>query len=92
MPFVLCGLAVEVRGCAGVVQVWHEGVMVAQHPRHTAERLLIDPAHYEGDGDERVSPPVPLGQMGQKLQEILEHAGASSVPLDLYAALAEVAR
>jgi transposase len=91
VPFVHCGLAVEVRGCAEVVQVLHDGQVVAEHPRHSRQRLLLDPAHYEGVGNERVSPPLPLGKLGQRLQEIVllpvEHR-----PLDLYAALAEVAR
>lgn len=91
VPFVLCGLPVEVRGCCGVVQVWHEGRVVAEHPRQTQERLLIDPSHYAGEGDERVSPPVPLGRMGRRLQEILEMP-VEQRPLDLYAALAEVSR
>jgi Integrase core domain len=91
VPFVLCGRQVEVRGCACAVQVWHDGQVVAEHPRHTQERLLIDPSHYDGPGDERVAPPVPLGQMGRRLQEILE-LPVEQRPLDLYAALAEVAR
>jgi transposase len=91
VPFVLCGLQVEVRGCPGVVQVWHQGRVVAEHPRQTQQRLLIDPSHYDGPGDERVSPPVPLGRMGQRLQEILEMP-VQQRPLDLYAALAEVSR
>jgi hypothetical protein len=88
---VLCGQQVELHGCASVVQVWHDGVVVAEHPRHTPERLLIDPSHYEGLGNERVAPPVPLGKMGRRLQEILEMP-VEQRPLDLYAALAEVSR
>src|SRR4051794_11178940 len=91
VPFVLCGLQVEVRGCAGVVQVWHEGRVRAEHPRHTPERLLLDPSHYDGEGDERVAAPQPLGRMGRRLQEILEMP-VEKRPLDLYAALAEVSR
>jgi transposase len=91
VPFRLCGLPVEVRGCAGRVQIWHGGQVVAAHPRHTPERLLIDPSHYDGPGDDRVAPPVPLGRMGRKLPEILEMP-VEQRPLDLYAALAEVAR
>jgi hypothetical protein len=91
VPFVLCGLRVEVRGCAEVVQVWHEGAVVAEHPRHSRQRLLIDPKHYEGPGDERVMPPVPLGKLGQKLQQIVAQP-VEQRPVDLYAALAEVAR
>jgi transposase len=91
VPFRLCGLAVEVRGCCGTVQVWHDGAMVASHARHTAQRLLIEQAHYEGEADDRVIPPVPLGRMGQRLQEILEMP-VEQRPVDLYAALAEVSR
>jgi transposase len=91
VPFRLCGRPVELRGCAEVVQVWHDGRVVAEHPRHTQERLLLDPSHYEGPGDERVAPPVPLGQMGRRLQEILE-LPVEQRPVDLYAALAEVSR
>jgi hypothetical protein len=91
VPFVLCGLAVEVRGCAEVVQVLPDGRVVAEHPRHSRARLLLDPAHYEGPGDDRVTPPVPLGRMGQRLQEIIQQP-VERRPLDLYAALAEVAR
>ncbi len=91
VPFVLCGLAVEVRGCAEVVQVLHAGCVVAEHPRYGRARLVLQPAHYEGAGDERVAPPVPLGKMGQRLQEIVL-LPVEQRPLDLYAALAEVAR
>ena len=91
VPFVLCGLAVEVRGCAEVVQVLHQGRVMAEHPRHSRARLLLQPAHYEGPGDERVAPPVPLGKMGQRLQEIVLQP-VEQRPVDLYAALAEVAR
>ena len=42
----------EVRGCAAVVQVWYDGRVVAEHPRHTQQRLLINPSHYDGPGDE----------------------------------------
>ena len=91
VPFVLTGLQVEVRGCAGVVQVWHQGHLRAEHPRQSQARLLIEPSHYDGPGDERVAAPVPLGAMGRRLQEILEMP-VQQRPVDLYAALAEVAR
>jgi len=91
VPFVLCGLAVEVRGCAASVQVVHDGRVVAEHPRGSRERVVLDPAHYDGPGDDRVAPPVPLGRMGRRLQEIVLQP-VESRPMDLYAALAEVAR
>ena len=91
VPFVLCGREVEVRGCSGTVQVLCDSRVVAEHPRGTAERVLIQPAHYDGPGNERVVPPTPLGRMGRRLQEIVS-LPVEQRPLDLYAALAEVAR
>jgi hypothetical protein len=91
VPFHLLGRVVEVRGCAGGVQVLADAAVVARHPRHTEALLVIDPAHYEGEASEDVLPPVPLGRMGKKLQEIAALAPEKR-PLDLYAALAEVAR
>jgi len=91
VPFVLCGLSVEVHGCVEVLQVLFEGQVVAEHPRHSRARLLLEPTHYEGPGDARVAAPVPLGKMGRRLQEILARP-VEQRPLDLYAALAEVSR
>ena len=91
MPIALAESAVEVRGCARVVQVWSEGQVVAEHPRPSRERIWIDPRHYEGPSTERVEAPVPLGRMGRRLQEIWAMAPEQR-PLDLDAALAEVAR
>lgn len=91
VPFALAESTVEVRGCARAVQVWSEGQLQATHPRHSRERILIDPRHYEGPSTERVEAPVPLGRMGRRLQEIWAMAPEQR-PLDLYAALAEVAR
>ena len=54
-------------------------------------RLLIDPAHCEGPSTLEVQAPPPLGRMGARLQQIAALAPEQR-PLDLYAALAEVAR
>ena len=91
MPFRLVGRTVEVRGCAGRVQVLSNVAVVALHPRHTKELLVIDPTHYEGEATEHLLPPTPLGRMGWRLQEIALLAPEQR-PLDLYAAVAEVAR
>lgn len=91
VPFAYVGQAVEVRGCAGKVQILSGGRILREYPRHTQERLLTDPTCYEGEPTDKVLPPVPLGKMGRKLQEIWEMPVARR-PLDLYAALAEVAR
>ena len=48
VPFRSATQRVEVRDCAGTVQVLAGGGVVAVHARHTAERLVIDPRHFEG--------------------------------------------
>ena len=64
---------------------------MAPHPRHTRERLLIDPTHYDGPSTDRVLRADPAGPDGPKLQELWALTPAAP-PIDLYAALAEVAR
>jgi transposase len=91
VPFPYADRRVEVRGCAGVVQIWADGRVLKEYPRRTEERLLMDPDCFEGEATDRVRPPPPLGRMGRKLQEIYE-TPVEARPLDLYAALAEVAR
>jgi transposase len=91
VPFRFAGQSVEVRGCAGTVQVWAESQVVAEHARHTRQRLLIDPRHYEGESTARVIAPPPLGRMGRRMQEIWAMAPERR-PIDQYAAYAEVAR
>ena len=91
VPFRYVDRRVEVRGCAGKVQILAEGRVVREYPRHTAERILLDPSCYEGEATERTRPPLPLGKMGQRLQELWE-LPVQKRPVDLYAALAEVAR
>lgn len=91
VPFHLIGRTVEVRGVTGRVRVLFDTTLVAEHRRHTRELLVIDPSHYEGEATEAVLPPTPLGRMGRRLQEIALLAPERR-PLDLYAALAEVAR
>jgi transposase len=91
VPFRYAEREIEVRGCAEQVQMWVDGQVIARHPRHTRSRLLIEPSHYDGPGDDRVRAPVPLGKMGRRLEEIAALVPEQR-PLDLYAALAEVAR
>jgi hypothetical protein len=64
---------------------------VARHPRGTARRLVLDPRHYDGPNTDRVLAPPPLGRMGRRLQELAE-APVMQRSIELYAALAEVAR
>jgi len=91
VPFRYAGRLVEVRGYAGTVQIWAEGQLLREYPRGTQERLLLDRTCYEGEATDRVLPPVPLGRRGQRLEEILQMP-VQQRPIDLYAALMEVAR
>jgi len=91
VPFGFVGQRVEVRGCADTVQILADGRIVREYPRGTAERVLIDPSCYEGEATATLLPPRPLGRMGRRLEEI-RALPVEQRPLDLYAALAEVAR
>jgi hypothetical protein len=91
VPFSWLGRRVEVRGCSRQVQIYADGAIVAQHARQGRERIVIDPQHYEGESTDTVLQPTPLGRMGRKLQEIAAMSPQKR-PIDLYAALAEVAR
>jgi transposase len=91
VPFAHVGRLVELRGAAGVVQILAGASIIAEHPRHTERRLVIDPAHYEGRSTPTVIAPTPLGRLGQRLQA-LAAMPVERRPIDLYAALAEVAR
>jgi transposase len=91
VPYHLVGDRVEVRGVAGAVQVLKACEIVAAHPRGTERRLLIDQRHYDGPNTERVIAPPPLGRMGARIQELAQ-APVARHSIELYAALAEVAR
>ena len=91
VPFALVGRSVEVRGCAEHVQVLHGAAVVAEHPRRGESRIVLDPAHFEGASTATVLAPQPLGRMGRRLADIAAMVPQRR-PLDLYAALAEVAR
>jgi transposase len=91
VPYVHADQHVEVRGCAGKVQILAGGEVIREYPRGTPERVLIDQSCYEGPATDRVLPPVPLGKMGRRLAELMAMP-VQQRPLDLYEALAGVAR
>ena len=91
VPFAHVGRAVTVHGCSRVVQVWFDGHLVAEHVRRGRELMVIDPRHFEGEDTKDVLPPLPLGRLGRRLQEITGMQPQKR-PIDLYAALAEGAR
>jgi hypothetical protein len=103
VPFVWVGRLVDIWGTLNHVVIRAEGAEIARHPRHTPERLLIEPDHYEGVSTDRVERPTPLGRRGR-----LQMAGLSSPsrralahlpahdqvrrPLDAYVQLVEALR
>lgn len=91
VPFQHVGRTVEVRGCAGRVQILLDGTVLREYPRHTAERILVDPSCYEGESTDRVLAPTPLGKLGSRLEQIYAMP-VEQRPVDLYADLAEVQR
>jgi hypothetical protein len=93
VPSLYARRTVEVRGGSGCVQILDPQTarVLVSYPRHTQERIWINPACYEGPGTAEVIRPKPLGRMARKLQEIAA-LPVERRPMDLYAALAEVAR
>ena len=91
VPFEYVGRQVEVHGCAGKVQIWADGKVIKEYPRHTRQLILIDPGCYEGESTERVLAPRPLGRMGRRLQQLMQQP-VQMRSIDIYAALMEVAR
>ena len=62
VPFAYCGCSVELRGCADTVEIWCDGLLLQEHPRHTPERVVIDPSCYEGEATDQVLAPKPLAR------------------------------
>lgn len=91
VPFRFVERTVEVRGCVDTVQIVADSEVVAVYPRGGLKRIHVDPRCYEGDATDRVLPPSPLGRMAARMQELVQMP-VEQRPLDLYAALAEVAR
>jgi transposase len=91
VPFSLVDQTVEVRGCAGSVQIYHAGERVREYPRHTAELVLIDESCYEGAATDRVLPPLPLGKLGKRILELADEP-VQRRSIEWYADLMEVAR
>jgi transposase len=65
VPFAWVDHDVEVLGTAAHVLVMGGGKEIARHPRRTEARLLLDPAHFEGESTDRVIRPTPLGRRAQ---------------------------
>jgi transposase len=97
VPFALVGHTVEVRGTAQHVVVLSEGRELARHARHTPARLVLVPAHYDGDSTATVRAPTPLGRRARlQLASLaglpgLPEPAAVARPLAAYIALVDEA-
>lgn len=70
MPFAHVGRQIEVRGCAGTVQILADGRIIRKFPRGIFQRVRIDPDGYENEATDGILPPPPLGKMGKPFQEL----------------------
>jgi len=70
VPFAHVVRSVEVRGCTSTVQMLADLAVIAAHPRHSPQRKVLDPKHYEGQSTPRVLAPPPLGRMGARLRQL----------------------
>lgn len=91
VPFRFVRQEVEVRGLANRVLFMKNCETIANHPRGTEALIVIDEAHFEGHGGGLILPPLPLGRMGRRLQEIAR-LPVQQRSIEIYAQLAEVAR
>lgn len=95
VPFAAVGRTVEIRGTAAHVVILADGAELARHPRHTAQRLVLLPAHYDGTSTPTVRAPTPLGRRA-RLQlgswPGLPQPSTVGRPLDAYVTLVEEAR
>ncbi|HSW48870.1 MAG TPA: IS21 family transposase [Bryobacteraceae bacterium] len=93
VPFVYVKRPVTVRGLPEKVAFYYDRKKIAEYPRNTDCRLLIDQGHYEGAADLRVARPTPLGELGQQivLRRSWEasEAQASTRSIGIYADLVE---
>lgn len=67
VPFPLIRRTVEVRGCSDTVEILSANKVIKTYPRRTECRLLVDQGCYEGDGDDRVHRPTPLGRVARSI-------------------------
>lgn len=83
VPFPYVGRTVSVRGCPGRVEIYSGTELLATYPRGTDCRLLVDQVHYEGEGNEFVMAPTPLGRIGREI--VLERSWEAPIrPIDRY--------
>jgi transposase len=91
IPFRFAGSMIELRGTATAVELRapQSGALIKIWPRHTAARLLIDPADYDGESTPAVQRPTPLGAIGRCLNEAPDADGPLRRSIDWYARIAD---
>jgi transposase len=90
VPFRWIGRDVEVIGTAQHVVIRGDGRELARHLRHTAARVLVDQAHYDGPSTAAVLAPTPLGAKARaQLAARLPAPQRVARPLETYAALVD---
>jgi transposase len=87
VPFAWIDRVVEVRGTAQHVVMLAEGVEIARHHRHTAARLVLLPAHYDGPSTASVRAPTPLGRRARAQLAALPGSAQLARPLADYIAM-----
>lgn len=103
VPFGWIGRDVEIYGACAHVIIRAQGREIARHPRHSRERLVLDPTHYEGESTDRVLRPTPLGFRSRLQLASLSGPSRAALlllparekiarPLDRYVQLVEAAR
>lgn len=80
VAFAFLDRQVEVRGGAGQVQGLADLQIIAQHPRHTDCRVLLDPTHYGGPGTATVQAPTPLRRTQAAAQGRRPPAASAAAP------------
>ncbi|MEM6706016.1 MAG: IS21 family transposase [Acidobacteriota bacterium] len=86
VPFRLVGQDVLVRGCHRTVQIVYGSTLVAEHPRGTARRLVIDSRHFDGEDTDDIVAPTPLGRVGRVLDDAMRET-TQVRSIELYARL-----
>jgi hypothetical protein len=92
VPFRWVGHTTEIRGTACHVVILAGGAEVARHARRTASRLVLEPAHFEGESTPDVCAPTPLGHRARRQLAGLPWQGApgaASRPLGDYVQLVD---
>lgn len=93
VPFPYAMKSVEARRCADRIQILdpENNALIREYSSDPSIPFEFDNTCYEGEDSDEALSPMPLGRLAKRLLEIGE-IPVEKRPVDLYAALAEVAR